>query len=205
MIASGASPGTASRAAVWLHGRGGAAGPMLEMAGQLRLDNWRWVAPAAPNGTWYPKRFMEPIDQNEPWLSKAIASTARALDEASEAGRLFPSQLAVVGFSQGACLVTELLLRRPGAVKTAVVFTGGLIGPPGTTWRLAPPAESLAGLRVLLTGSDIDEWVPEARVRETAQVLQQLGATVTLRIFAGRPHIVSDEELTLARKLLAGV
>jgi predicted esterase len=53
-----------------------------------------------------------------------------------------------------------------------------------------------------LTGSDADEWVPEARVRETASVLTALGADVRCRIYAGRDHIVSDEELVEARELI---
>ena len=82
------------------------------------------------------------------------------------------------------------------------MFTGALIGPPGTPWRLAPPATTLGGLPVLLTGSDVDEWVPETRVRETASVLTSLGADVRCRIYAGRDHIVSDDEIVEAREFI---
>jgi predicted esterase len=82
------------------------------------------------------------------------------------------------------------------------MFTGSLIGPPGTPWRLAPPATTLGGLPVLLTGSDIDEWVPVTRVRETARVLTTLGADVRCRIYPGRAHVVCDDELMEARELL---
>src|SRR5438034_710584 len=105
------------------------------------------------------------------------------------------ARVVVVGFSQGACLAAEYGLRRPGRCGALVMFTGGLIGPPGTSWRLAPPATTLGGLPVLLTGSDVDEWVPETRVRETASVLTALGADVRCHIYAGRDHLVCDEEL----------
>jgi predicted esterase len=86
-----------------------------------------------------------------------------------------------------------------------MMFTGGLIGLPGTAWQLASPATTLRGLPVLLTGSDVDEWVPEARVRETARVLTSLGADVRCRIYPGRPHVVGDEEIEEARGFIGGL
>ena len=76
------------------------------------------------------------------------------------------------------------------------------MGPPGTDWR---PAEgkTLRGLRVFLTGSDMDEWIPEERTRQTAQVLASLGAQVDIHIYPSRPHIVSNLELAEARSFLA--
>ena len=53
-----------------------------------------------------------------------------------------------------------------------------------------------------MTGSDVDEWVPEARVRETAAVLKDLGADVRLGLYPGRDHVVSAEEIAEARELL---
>jgi predicted esterase len=47
--------------------------------------------------------------------------------------------------------------------------------------------------------------VPEARVRETADVFTALGADVRCRIYAGRAHVVSDEEILEAREFLTGV
>jgi phospholipase/carboxylesterase len=148
---------------------------------------------------------MKPLDVNEPFLSSALDECERAVDEASEQGRLPSARIIIIGFSQGACLAAEYLLRHPGRCGALVMFTGGLIGPPGTPWRLAPSATTLGGLPVLLTGSDVDEWVPEARVRETANVLTALGADVRCRIYAGRAHIVSDEEIAEARELIARV
>jgi predicted esterase len=175
---------------------------MIDLAGRLGLDACRWVAPAAVGGSWYPHRFMEPIQTNEPFLSQAIDACDRAVDDAGEQGRLPPSRIVIVGFSQGACLAAEYALRRPGRCGVVVMFTGGLIGPEGTPWRPAPPATTLRGLSVLLTGSDVDPWVPEARVHETSRVLTALGADVRCHVYIGRAHIVSDEELTEARQII---
>lgn len=204
-IEAGRARGSADLAGVLLHGRARTPEEMTGLVDRLRLDGYRWVAPAAATGSWYPHRFMEPLDVNEPFLSRAIDDCDRAVDEASEQGRISSAQIIVVGFSQGACLAAEYALRRPGRCGALVMFTGGLIGPPGTPWRLALPATTLGGLPVLVTGSDVDEWVPEARVRETAKVLTALGADVRCRIYAGRAHIVCDEEIVEARELIGRV
>jgi len=44
--------------------------------------------------------------------------------------------------------------------------------------------------------------VSETRVRETASVLTSLGAEVRCRIYPGRDHIVSDEEIVEAREFI---
>lgn len=75
------------------------------------------------------------------------------------------------------------------------------MGSPGVHPRFE--TTSLTGLRVLITGSDVDEWIPEESTRETARVLTSLGAEVTLRIYQGRPHIVNDEEVLEAQALLS--
>ena len=172
---------------------------MLDLADRLSINDCRWGAPAASDGVWYPHRFTEPLGVNEPFLSHAIDACDRAVDEAVEQGA---THVVLIGFSQGACLASEYVLRRPGRCAALVMFTGGLIGPPGRPWRLAPPAMTLGGLPALLTGSNIDEWVPEARVRETAKVLKAMGADVRLRIYADRAHVVCDEELVEAREFI---
>ena len=203
-LVSGGSRGAVQHAGVLLHGRGGAPENMTGLVARLELSGWRWLAPAAPGGAWYPQRFMAPLQANEPHLTQAVGRCDAAIEDASEQGRLEPGQIAIVGFSQGACLATEYALRYPGRCGALVIFTGGLIGPPGTRWQ--PKGEgSLAGLRVLLTGSDVDEWVPVGRVEETAEVLASLGADVTLRVYSGRPHIVADDELAEARVFLKSI
>jgi predicted esterase len=114
-----------------------------------------------------------------------------------------PTRLAVVGFSQGACVASEYVLRHPDRCRTLVMFTGGVIGTDVAQWREI--GRRLDGLRVLITGSDADEWVPEQRVRETAQLFVDLGADVRMRIYQGRPHAIDDREIVEARALLAVV
>jgi predicted esterase len=199
-IETGEPRGRARLAGVLAHGRGSSPEDMIDLAGRLALPGIRWVAPRAEDGSWYPERFMEPRAANEPFLSNAVLACEQALVEATEHGRIANDRSVIVGFSQGACLATEFLLRHPGRCRAAVIFTGGLIGPAGTAW--VPARGTLDGVSVLITGSDIDEWVPDARVRETAAVLTHLGADVRLRLYHGREHLVSDREISEAEEFL---
>ena len=200
LLEAGLPRGKARSAGILLHGRDRTREEKVVLASSFQLDGIRWLAPAADTGSWYPGRFFDPVAVNEPFLSQAIDRIDRVVDEAGEGGRLGPSQIFLVGFSQGACLALEYALRRPGRSGALVVFTGSIFGAPGEV-RSFPP-DLLAGLRVLVTGSDSDEWIPEASTRETARLLSELGAEVRLRVYKGRPHIVSPEELAEARDFI---
>jgi predicted esterase len=202
LLEVGRRRGEARLAGVLLHGRGITPEGKVDLAARLgHLEGIQWVVPGGHIRSWYPNRFWDPVEANEPLLSEAVALCDEALAEASEDGRLAPEHLAVVGFSQGACIALEYALRHPGRIGLLIILTGGLMGQPGSDWRL-PVGKTLTGLRVFLTGSDVDEWIPEASSRETARVLEGLGASVALRIYKGRSHVVCDEELAEVRSLL---
>jgi predicted esterase len=197
---TGQPRGRAELAGVLLHGRGKTPHEKIDLAARLDAPAFRWVVPEADTGSWYPKRFWDPIDSNEPWLSHALARADDAMREASEEGRLGPARLAVVGFSQGACMAAEYVLRHPRCCGALVVLTGAILGTSPSDWRTR--GVRLDGLPVLITGSDVDDWVPERYVRDTADIFTSLGADVRLRIYEGRDHIVSVEELVETQALL---
>jgi predicted esterase len=108
-----------------------------------------------------------------------------------------------MGFSQGACLASELAARnarRGVRLGGIVAFSGGLIGPPGTP-RDYPG--SLAGTPVFLGCSDRDPHIPRERVDESARVLTALGGEVTERIYPRMGHTINEDELEFTRDLLA--
>jgi phospholipase/carboxylesterase len=202
----GAPRGVARVGGVLLHGRGRSLEEKVDLAARFggpssasaQFDDAhaiRWVIPRADTGSWYPNRFFDGVAANEPFLSRALEQCHLAVEEASEDGRLKPAQLVIAGFSQGACLALEYAVRHPGRVGTLIVLTGALIAMPD-------PGTRLDGLRVLLTGSDVDDWVPEQYVYEAARVFTDLGANVTLCMYPGRPHIVNEDEIVQARELL---
>jgi phospholipase/carboxylesterase len=194
--AVGSARGAALLGGVLLHGRGKTPEEKIDLAARFgNIEGIRWVVPEAETpGSWYPGRFWDPREVNQPYLDEAVERCHEAVLEASEDGRLAPEHLVIVGFSQGACLAMEYALRHPGA----------LMGVPGSDWKIGAP-KSLAGLRVLLTGSDIDDWVPEYNSHEAARLFRDLGAEIQLLIYPGRPHIVSEEEIDAARNFLTAL
>ena len=206
MRSVGSRRGVSLLGGVLLHGRGKTPEEKIDLAARFgNIEGIRWVVPEAETpGSWYPGRFWDPRELNQPYLDEAIEPCHEAVLEASENGRLGSERLVIVGFSQGACLALEYALRHPGRVGSLIVFTGALLGVPGSDWKATAP-RSLAGLRLLLTGSDVDDWVPEENTHEAANLFRELGADVQLRIYPGRPHIVSEEEIDEARSLLCSL
>ncbi len=198
VLEAGAAPSEARLAAIMIHGRGRTPEEMAGLGEALAIDRVRYYCPTAAGGSWYPGRFLEPIERNEPALGQALSTICALIDDVEAAG--FPyERIVLCGFSQGACLAAQALMMRPAPYAAVVIFTGGLIGPPRTTWR-AP--ERIPGVPVLITGSENDDWVPAWRVRETATTLAGFGAVVDTFIYEDRPHIVSDDEIAHARMLL---
>lgn len=184
---------------ILVHGRTLDAAYMSALADRLALDNVRYIFPQADANTWYPKGFLAPLAENEPNLSAALAHYDSIVTGLLNQG-LPPDRLVIGGFSQGACLTAEYLARHPRRYRAAILWTGGLIGPPGTAWPLAP---EIAGMPVYLTTSRTDPFVPAQRVEETNAWLSASGARPSTTIFAEREHLVSNEEIIAARGLIA--
>jgi phospholipase/carboxylesterase len=189
----------AAAVAILAHGRGGSPEDMARLAMALDAPDVRFLLPGAPGSTWYPQSFMAPFEANQPWLDRSLANHADLIAEVIAAG-MPPERIVLGGFSQGACLTAETLVRAPRRYGAALILTGGLIGPPGTSWPVQPV---LAGTPVYLSGSEVDPHVPPARARETEAVLAGSGAVVEMQMFADRPHTVRAEELSAARRYLA--
>ena len=193
VLVRGAPTEHANATVVAIHGRGATAESILTLADHFQLPNVAWLAPQAAGNAWYPRRFMEPVESNEPWLSSALS----LVDEI--VGGLTAERVVLLGFSQGACLATEYAARNARRYGGVVGLSGGLIGPEGTQW---PYPANLAGTPVFLGCSDVDFHIPVARVEETARVLENLGGAVTMRIDPGMGHEVKSDELALIRELL---
>lgn len=177
------------RLAVLVHGRGSGPEAMLDVAGRLAADGVRCVLPAAADHTWYPQRFTAPQAANEPWLTLALD----ALDPLVEG-----ADVALVGFSQGACLVLEYAARHPRRYRAVAALSGGLIGADGELTR----PRGLDGTPLLITTAEGDEWVPVERTRESAEILEAAGARVDLRIYQPSSHAIRAEEADAVAELV---
>ncbi len=192
---TGAPPERASGIVLLIHGRGATAESILPLADVIAMPDLCYLAPQAEGYSWYPQSFMAPMPVNEPFLSAALARIAAIIGDIIDSGTL-PQRLAVMGFSQGACLASETVLRNPRPYGFIGILSGGAIGPPGTP-RDYPG--SLDGTRVFLGCSDHDPHIPLARVRETTAVFSRMGAAVTERIYPGSSHGINDDEITNVR------
>ena len=197
----GASVDEARLVVVLLHGRDQDPGYMDEQVVR-RVDDasLAWLAPAAPGRTWYPQRFLAPIEENQPWLGQACDRLDRLTTELGQAG-VADERILWCGFSQGACLACHHLGRAPRRWAGLVAFTGGLIGPPGTAFRLAA---GFAGMPAYFSTGAADDWVPADRVRETGEAFAAAGAEVTVDIVPDRDHEISQAELARARPMFSG-
>lgn len=191
----------AEAAMVMVHGRGATAESILGLAEVFGRPDFAYLAPAAAGNAWYPRSFLAPIDQNQPWLSSALALVGRAVEQAL-AGGVPPERLMLLGFSQGACLTLEYVARHARRYGGVAALTGGLIGPEGTP-RDYP--RSLAGTPVFIGSADPDPHIPRERVDESAAILERLGARVTKRIYPGMGHTVNEDEVEHVRALMEDV
>ncbi|MCA9863298.1 MAG: dienelactone hydrolase family protein [Thermomicrobiales bacterium] len=199
LYAAGATLDDASSAIIALHGRGADAADIINLAGEVVPPGAAILAPNAAGQTWYPHRFLEPIERNEPYLTSALNLIHRIFQRLGEAD-IPPGRVALLGFSQGACLALEYAARNARRYGAVVGFSGGLIGPDGTAF--AYPG-SMEGTPVFLGCSDVDAHIPARRVEETAEVMTDLGAAVDLRIYPGMGHTVNRDEIRAVRTLLA--
>jgi phospholipase/carboxylesterase len=195
----GAWPTRGEPLAIVLPGRAQPVQFALEIITRLSLPSLNCVALSAEGNSWYPGRFMEPIESNQPDVDHSLERIEGLVAEAESRG-IPRSQIALLGFSQGACVVCEYAYRHPVRWGAVVSFTGGLIGPENQRWETDGPGH--AGTPVLLTNSDSDPWVPLTRTQQTAAVFRGLGAEVHQPVYPGRPHEVIDAEIGEARKLL---
>src|SRR5262249_40415687 len=166
VLRRGAELSRARLAVICVHGRGASAADILSVADALQLRDVAWLAPQAAGHTWYPLSFLAPMQHNEPGLSSAIGVLA-SLVEPLEQQPVAADRIAVLGFSQGACLSLEFAARHARRYAAVVAFSGGVIGPPGTPRDYSG---SMSGTPVFLGCSDIDPHIPLERVRESAEL-----------------------------------
>lgn len=190
---------SAAAVAILVHGRGADPRDMIGLAHAFQRPGLACLAPAAAGNTWYPYSFMSPRDRNEPGISSGLSVIESLVADCLARG-FTSSRIVIGGFSQGACLASEFCIRHPRRYGGLLAFSGGLIGPPGTTWD--DVTADLAGMPVFLGCSDVDPHIPKERVLETEQVFARLGADVTRKLYPGMGHTINDDEIREARRIL---
>ena len=198
LLSWGAPLSAAKAAMIMVHGRGASADDILGLAPELEARDFAYLAPQAAGHTWYPNRFLAPLESNEPGLSSALSVLAALESQVTEGG-IPPEALFFLGFSQGACLVLEYGARNARHFGGIIGLSGGLIGPDGTP-RDYPG--SLQGVPVFMGCSDVDPHIPRGRFLQSAEVLKGLGANVTARLYPNMGHTVNEDEIDAVRSMV---
>lgn len=198
VLAAGQPLDRAEAAMILVHGRGGTAQDMLFLADEVSHPGFAFLAPQAAGNSWYPLSFLAPLDRNEPYLSSALSSISAALELPAAAG-IPDERIALLGFSQGACLALEYVARHARRYGGVFGLSGGLIGPAGTPREYTG---SLAGTPVFLGCSDNDPHIPSDRVIESAESFRRMGAEVTARLYPQMGHTVNQDELDFVRSVM---
>ena len=187
---------------IMVHGRNAAPEKILPLRDRIDRPGFACLAPTAAGGAWYPFSFLKPREENEPGLSSALGVIESIVTDVMARG--IPShKIALLGFSQGACLASEFVLRHPRRYGGLLALSGGVLGPPGTAWD--DVMASFDGMPVFLGCSDIDGHVPKERVIESEAVFTRLGARVRRTLYPGMGHLVNDDEIAEVQAVLDGI
>ena len=198
IITAGKELTAASKVLILLHGRGGTAEDILSLASHLDVKDFTLLAPQATDNTWYPQSFLAPPLQNEPWLSSALTLLKELLDDVLRKG--VPTEnIFFSGFSQGACLTLEFVTRNATKFGGVAAFTGGLIGDKiyGENYK-----GDFSGTPVFIGTSNPDPHVPVERVYATSNILRDMNAAVTEKVYNNMGHTINQNEIDHANKLI---
>ena len=186
------------KAIILIHGRGASAESILSLTSYLDLADFSIFAPQAAQRTWYPYGFMASDEGNLSALNSSLQQVSLLFQFLIENGKA-PEQIYVMGFSQGACLSLEFTARNAQKFGGVVAFTGGLIGEKLEEKKYKGDFQ---GTPILLSSSAHDMHVPAQRIHDSAQLLQKMGAEVSLSLFEDELHTIRSEELTWVNQRL---
>ncbi len=139
---------------------------------------------------------MEEEKRNEPKLSASIAAVKKILDDTAQV--IPKNQIYLMGFSQGACLALEVSSRYATKYGGIIAFSGALIGSAIDKKKYHGDFEKTP---VFIGTSENDPYIPLIRSKQSKELLEKLGAEVTLKVYEGTSHTITEEEIKQVKKL----
>jgi phospholipase/carboxylesterase len=188
----------AKKALIMLHGRGANAEDILSLAENLDVTDYLLAAPQASGNSWYPNSFLANPKNNEPWLSSAL-DLIHIIEVGLIKQGIKKEKIYFLGFSQGACLTLEYTARNADQYGGIVAFTGGLIGDKIYTENYKG---NFKNIPVFIGTSNPDLHVPVERVKATANILRDMGADVTEKIYPNMGHTINQDEINHVNRLI---
>jgi predicted esterase len=189
-------PGTSNRTLLLLHGTGGNERDLIALGRELDPN----AALLSPRGkvleNGMPRFFrrlaegvfdLEDLKHRTNELADFVIAAAQHYGFASD-------NLVAVGYSNGANIAASMLLLRPEALPTAILFRAMVPLYPETQPNLSP-------VRVWIGAGDQDPIVPASETKRLVELLRRAGADVTIR-FAKAGHGLTNDDLEAARHWL---
>lgn len=189
-------PGSSGRTLLLLHGTGGNEYDLLSLGKELDPKAGR-LSPRGPvleNG--HPRffrRLAEGVFDLED-LERRTNDLADFIVAAAHDYQFDRRQLVTVGYSNGANIAASVLLRRPEAIRAAILLRAMVPFEPGQL-------PDLAGTKIWIAGGKQDTIIPRANTERLATMLSESGAKVTAHFFEAG-HGLTTAELVLARRWL---
>ena len=198
IIFEGAEINSAKSAIILIHGRGATAESILTLTNEFKNDNYIYAAPQANGNTWYPYSFLSPVEANEPGLSSGLKVIDDLIKKLNASG-ILDNEIIILGFSQGACLSLEYSARNAKKYKAVIGLSGGLIGEKINKNNYSGSFDKCP---IFLGCSNIDPHIPEERVNESAEILEEFGASVTKRIYKNMGHTINQDEINFVKSIM---
>jgi phospholipase/carboxylesterase len=201
-----AAGGRPRRLVILLHGLGADGNDLIGLAPYWSrlLPGAEFLSPNAPfpcDMAPYGYQWFSSQDRSREAVLGGVRAAAPILDafidEALDERGLAPSDLALVGFSQGTMMSLFVGLRRAEPVAGIVGFSGRLLAPEllAAELRSRPP--------VLLVHGSEDPVVPYTSLADAEAALKEAGVPVETATSFGTGHSIDEEGLRRAGSFLA--
>lgn len=178
------------RALLCINGFEGTAVGILRFVNGLEIENVALAGVEADGLSWFPRRLNDSKKTLEPHLSCAIKSLENATNELRLLG-FSTKNIYFLGFSQGACLALEYVIRTGGGWGGLFVLAGCLIGSERETESIKT---DLRGLPIFIGYGEEDESIPSWKVLQTVDVLGLCGADVNFQLYRNTGHKINHQE-----------
>ena len=188
------------KAVIAIHGWTGDVSSMEPVAKSLRLPDTKWVFPQAPyksdksGYTWF--------DGNDEtgWKYKDSFITIHSLIQDLVDQGFKHDEIFLLGFSQGACLAMEWMIRQPFSIGGVIPIAGFIKYK--DRFKIDATLES-KGTQILLIHGDKDEIIHPEESEKALKLFQSLGYNVNLHILSAGHKIPLNANNLIQQFILA--